>query len=417
MSNQLTLISIFNNKDNIKYINIIKDNILSEETKEILKYVDSYYKESTVNNISDWKSFGDWFLIKHPMLKSEQSAVYREIFAGLDALDTTKLPERDKILAEFITRNAMAKVADDAMRVAEGDSDDVSAVLTSVENLSKELGLIDNIDQYLVDDNIEELLQAVVAGGGYDWRLDALNLSLGPLRQGSFINIIARPDSGKTTMLASEATFMAPQLPDDRYVIWFNNEEEGRKVKLRCVQAATGMKLSEIEADPVNAWHNYEMAVGALDKIKFYSRPTFSVRDIEEVLARYPAGLIIFDQLRKVKGFDREAANDVGRMELLFQQAREWAKEYGPVLNVHQAGGDAEGQQYIEMNQVYGSQTAIQGESDAIVTIGRLHEAGYEYSRFLYVPKNKMAGGPKADESLRNGKFEVKINPTIARFE
>ena len=415
MNNQLILINLFKDRDNLKYRELVKDNILSEETKEVLKYVGLYYDNPTNTEISSWVDFGNWFLIKHPMYKSDKADMYKQIFSALDASVTP--PEARAILEDFITRNAMAQIADHALRVAEGESDDIEPVFEATESLAKELGNIDDVDKFLVDDDIDALLDATVGVGGFDWRLDELNLSLGPLRKGSFINLIARPDSGKTTMLASEATFMAGQMKDEECIVWFNNEEEGRKVKLRCVQAALGMELKDIEADPRLAWQKYGSAIGGADRIKFYSRPTFSVRDVEEVLAKYNPSLIVFDQLRKVKGFNKEAHNDIGRMELLFQQAREWSKEYGPVINVHQAGGSAEGKQYIEMNEVYGSQTAIQGESDAIVTIGRTHEPGYEYSRFIYVPKNKMSGGPKSDESLRNGKFEVRINPKIARFE
>ena len=66
---------------------------------------------------------------------------------------------------------------------------------------------------------------------------------------------------------------------------------------------------------------------------------------------------------------------------------------------------------------MHGSQTDIQGEADAIIALGRTHEPGFEQSRFIYIPKNKLAGGPLSDESQRNGKFEVLIQPDIARFK
>lgn len=222
---------------------------------------------------------------------------------------------------------------------------------------------------------------------------------------------------GKTTMLAAESTFMANQLLKEQTVLWFNNEEEGKKVKFRIIQAAIGWTSAAIEANPVKAYNLYEKEVGTLKKILIYDRPAFSYRDVHAVLKDYNPGLIIFDQLRKVKGFEKEGGNDVGRLQLLFQQAREWAKEFAPVINVHQARGDAEGQKWIELNQMHGSQTDIQGEVDAVIALGRSHEPGFEKSRFLYMPKNKMAGGPTSDEKYRNGKFEVEIQPEIARFK
>ena len=91
---------------------------------------------------------------------------------------------------------------------------------------------------------------------------------------------------------------------------------------------------------------------------------------------------------------------------------REIAKAYAPVITVHQADGTAEGVQWIDMSQLYMSKTGIQGEADAIITIGRQPDKGN--ARFMYIPKNKMTGNVP---SLRNGKFEIEIVPDLARFK
>jgi hypothetical protein len=124
--------------------------------------------------------------------------------------------------------------------------------------------------------------------------------------------------------------------------------------------------------------------------------------------------LIIIDQLWKVKGFEKEATTEVDRQTRMFAWARSLAKIHCPVVTVHQADGSAEGQLWIEMNQLYGSKTGIQGEADAIITLGRSHESGYENIRGLYVPKNKMVGD---DPAFRNGKFEITIQGAIGRFK
>ena len=64
------------------------------------------------------------------------------------------------------------------------------------------------------------------------------------------------------------------------------------------------------------------------------------------------------------------------------------------------------------MSQLHMSKTGIQGEADAIITIGRTMSK--PASRFIYVPKNKMKGD---DPSLRNGQFEVTLDGERARFK
>jgi hypothetical protein len=65
------------------------------------------------------------------------------------------------------------------------------------------------------------------------------------------------------------------------------------------------------------------------------------------------------------------------------------------------------------MHQLAGSQQAVQGELDAIVTIGR--DLSMPSMRYLYVPKNKLP--TPGDPSLRNGFFEVSPNFDKGRFD
>lgn len=74
-----------------------------------------------------------------------------------------------------------------------------------------------------ISDDLEELADSAVKQQGLRWRLSTLNQMLGSLRKGDFGFIFARPETGKTTFLASETTFMAEQLsPDSGPIIWFN---------------------------------------------------------------------------------------------------------------------------------------------------------------------------------------------------
>ena len=137
-----------------------------------------------------------------------------------------------------------------------------------------------------------------------------------------------------------------------------------------------------------------------------------SVYDVETLVEKYDVGLLIFDQLWKVHGFEKDAGNEVTRQTMIFNWAREMAKKIAPVITVHQADGSAEGQKWIDMGQLYGSKTGVQGEADAIITIGRLPEEGDK--RYLYIPKNKLDGN---NQALRNGRFEIEILPEIGRFK
>jgi hypothetical protein len=64
------------------------------------------------------------------------------------------------------------------------------------------------------------------------------------------------------------------------------------------------------------------------------------------------------------------------------------------------------------MQQLAGSQQAVQGELDAIVTIG--YDPQFPNLRYLYVPKNKLP--TPGDPTKRKGFEVVEPNFNIGRF-
>lgn len=417
---ELDIIKILSDRElYYKYRDLIKEELLTEQAYIIIQDIDEWFKEDSTRNSVDWSSFRSWFkVVKHPMFKEEKSKIYDSLFDKLEAeseLDETAI---QKILETFLERDYATQIAEIAYRIADGDSklrmDDIHTLMESYiddyERISKE-------EKEFVSQDLSTIIGNVVSGGGMDWRLDCLNESIGPIRRGDLILLGARPETGKTTFLASETAFMASQMDEDKYVLWFNNEEEGQKVKFRIVQAALGKETHEIESDPKNSLVEYEKIVGHWDKIKVFDKASISPRDIERIVKKYPPGLIVIDQLRKCRGFERQANNGVDRLRMLYEFARKLAKEHAPVITVHQARGDASGQKWINENQLEGCQTEIQGELDVQIMMGKIFESGYEYNRYINIVKNKLAGGPKCNPDMRHGKYEVLIEPEIARFK
>jgi replicative DNA helicase len=253
-----------------------------------------------------------------------------------------------------------------------------------------------------------------VASGGLNWRLKELNVALGPIRKGDFIIIAARPETGKTTFTASEASYMMTQLQPDEHVVWINNEEASNKVMMRVIQAYNQVTSSELLSDP--KVHESKFLLGGGERFLILDDDSGikSTNKIAMLFKEYKPGLIIFDQLDKVHGFkqDREDL----RIGQLYEWARDLAKEYCPVIAISQVDGTGEGEKWIQMNQLRGSKTDKIGEADAIVTIGKSNEPGMDLQRFIHVPKNKLFGGKETLEAHRHGCFEVDIEPAKARY-
>lgn len=268
-------------------------------------------------------------------------------------------------------------------------------------------------DFEFVTDDIEALLDSTVRQSGLRWRLDFLNKSLGSLRKGDFGFLFARPETGKTTILASEISFMLSQLDDDSGpILWFNNEEVSDKVKLRVVQAYFGIDLATLLSNPRKYNEQFNKEVGG--KFKIVKDTNIDKKLVERVLKAYPPSLILFDQLPKMKGFaaDREDLK-IGEIS---NWARGLAAQYAPTVGVFQAGGIAEGQKWLTMDYVANVTTAAQAEADWILGVGKTHAEGSEALRYLNISKNKLAGDTDSIEALRHGRSEVLIKPTIARY-
>ena len=368
----------------------------------------------------------DWGSLEAYLISDQSKRLTEEsIFKLKLALDKAKIFKEhvatDEVIKSLIELDYVAQIVDECKQVQEGTSDIEHVHIIATDAL-KDLERYIEKDDLFVTSDLSTIVDRI-SSSGYEWRLDALNKSLGPLRSGNFIIIAARVEVGKTTFLASEVSYIAPQLPKDRPVIWVNNEEESSVVFFRIVQAALGRDQASIISAPKDAMEAYKGLMGGDQNKIRVTRDTNTVRDLETLFREVNPGMIVFDQLDKVKGFKNEDRDDI-MLGKLYKWARELARTYGPVITASQLSAGAfeyKDPPFIGLDSLRGSRTDKPGEADAILTLGKYKEpsnAEEEFIRTLNVPKNKLpGGGPKQDESKRHGQFMITIHPTYARFE
>ena len=248
---------------------------------------------------------------------------------------------------------------------------------------------------------------------GLRWRLSALNKSLGPLRKGDAGLVFARVETGKTTFLCSEVSYFLTQLNGEN-CLFINNEEQNEKVVMRLIQGYFGVPYSELIKHASK--YDKEFIEHTKNSLRFVGGLEYSNRKtIEKLCRQLNPKLIVIDQTDKIQGFvnDREDL----RLGAIYQWTRELAKEYGPTINVCQADGTGENVRYLTMSNVSNSKTSKAAELDWILGIGTTHDSGWEAIRFLNISKNKLVGDENTDPSKRHGKFEVIIQPDIARYK
>lgn len=326
-------------------------------------------------------------------------------FSEKEELETTKT-----LLESFKTQKLCEEISVTAYDVTEGRKS-LEHLTQLMEKLYKPITTT-NLD--FVSDNPEDLIEYVKATDGFRWRLKTLNRMLGSIRKGDFLFFVARPETGKTTMLASEVSYMLSQLTDDAGpIIWFNNEEQGSKVKIRVIQAYFGIT----HANWVKDYKKYteRFVKETKGRFKLVDNAVLTKNEAVRYIENLKPSLVVFDQLDKVQGFsnDREDL----RLGAIYIWAREIAKKCCPVIGVSQASGSGEGEEFLTMDQISNSKTSKPAEADAIVGIGFENKPGLEYRRGISIIKNKLIGDSDTDPALRHGKMHVLIKPNVARYE
>jgi replicative DNA helicase len=394
----IQLLKYLSNKENYENcIKYVKETFVPKEAWVILKNLPKF---PPFVSGSPWTytDFYTWFALSNPGNKT--LPILQTLCTALDAHATLDID--DSIVQSFVDQQFAEKIIQEAEKVL----DNAGGNFTNIQSLivqykAQSVKLEKSLTAKPILTHYDYLFGASKAG--YDFSLPCLNTLLGPLSS-ELIIVGARPDGGKTTFLVQEAVHIAKQLPKGKCVLWFNNEEAINKIFRRIVQNALTITSADVEADKISALRQYERTVGK-DKIILID-DAHDWQVINNALDTYSPGLIIIDQLYKVKGESTDGL-EAEQFRVKCSTAREIAKHVCPVIVSNQLDGTAEGVQYPPMGTLYGSKTGAQGEADAIVLIGR--DRANPDKRYLYTPKNKLTG-------RSSDYYELTLDTETARF-
>lgn len=242
----------------------------------------------------NWSDFYTTFALENPQYKNLEL-----IHTLCDKLESDKDPVSDDVTQMFTNRTYAETVAEEAIKVAEGRTNSFINIFNTLDDYKRaSVKLEKALMEELGSEDMLDSLDAIKTSG-MTWYLGCLNKLLGPLNN-EFILLASRPDGGKTTLLANECWYLAKQLSEGKQILWFNNEEHIRKVKLRVIQSFLGWTKEDVLADKITAVKKYEDEFGK-DRIIFIDDANH-INRVEKAIDRYNPGLIIVDQLYKVQG-------------------------------------------------------------------------------------------------------------------
>lgn len=393
-----------------KYMPQINGSIVTAGTLAILEDFGRYF-EALDHDVVDFQLFIPRMHNWHPAVTEEVMAT--RVMAVRAAAKGNITEEVENLLQTEIA-NAVLSTSITALNAqyADGELESLGYAMSSVmEEHKRNAGVV--AEDY-IDEKITNLLDEDDDLGGYTWRLGCLRRSMRGLRGGDFGIVAGRPDKGKTTFIASEVTYMAPQIPKHRNILWLNNEGPGRRIIPRLYQAALGITRSEMVAMNIAGELEgaYEAVMGRLDKIRVIDIHGMYVSRVESLIEAHDAEIVVYDMIDNINGF-----GDAARTDLALEQMYQWARMCAVNLNhagiaTSQISADGDGEMFPTLGQLKDSKTGKQGACDWQMMIGASNDPGLTSLRYISLPKNKLrlegaSGDPRAT---------VQFKPEIARY-
>lgn len=356
-----------------------------------------------------------WEIIKvdHPTLTLAQKMDIKTVLDGVRDLGTWSEEFGNKILTAVWKEQVFTMVAKYGIDGAQGKIKDLEGLKEILDKHGSDFIPKDSFME--CSSGIDELIEQESTGTKWGFQLKSLHDKLGGMSAGHFLQLMARPDCGKTAFLVSCVAAPGGWADQGAVIDWYANEEPVKRTRWRCISAFTGLtkdKLIEHKDEATLLWEKLRSKVRTIE-IPFGT-------PVERIAARTrdrKPDIVIVDQLDKlgVRPLAGEFAGETDRIRLLYIKFREIAKQHNClVVGVCQASADAEGHTIVTYDMAENSKTGKAAECDVFLGIGRraLKDGMLEedYTRWITCSKNKLDTGWK-------GVITSKLQPTISRFE
>ena len=390
----------------------VPNEALDPQTLALLDDFGVYFKRMPESAVIDVKSFLPVFRSQHPKLGADTARAYEGIIQSIE--QDVPAEERSGIMLSMLELRLGTDLAAALHKWDEGNLPNIHETLRGIaDNFEKDAD-VKTLDYIRVD--INDLLDQRADNNGIAWRLQCLADCMRGLRGGDFGIIAGRPDKGKTTFIASEVTHMATQLPPDKNILWLNNEGKGETIYMRLIQAALGLRMSEVTAirdSGGDVAKKYAEVVGDLHRIRIVDIHGLDTYAVENLIRANNPGIVVYDMIDKIRGFGDAARTDLG-LEAMYDWARELGVKYDLIgLATSQISNEGDGLLYPTLGMLKDSKTGKQGACDFQLMIGASNDPNLGGLRYLSLPKNKLrregaAGDPRAT---------VNYKPEIARYD
>lgn len=215
MNTELLLLKLLLYNNNYsKYNYLIDYNYIKEYNIELYYIYNTLKELYELTNNPTLNDLEVYFFSKYTTNKDRYSLLFdslKEIEVSEEVIET--------VLQDLVKKKYALTLSEKALAYTQGRAS-LEDITANYDALYKDVKPLVEEDEFISTD-IEELANSVVLTNGLRWRLQCLNKSLGSLRKGDFGAIFARPETGKTTFLADQISYMLDQT--EQPLLWFKS--------------------------------------------------------------------------------------------------------------------------------------------------------------------------------------------------
>ena len=387
---------------------------IDKRTKAIVADIGKYFEANPEETELDFASFRSMFFTTwHKNLSKDDCDFYNKLISRMeeDVPDSVKGTIINQLLElEFATK--VANLVDEydqgeEIEIVEAVSDLVARTKTSMERVCE--SSYADFDEADVSEDGDD--------SGLKWPLPVMNEHYRNILGGDQYIVAARPGKGKTSLLTFINWGIAKQLPEDKVIVWFNNESRRQRIMSRQIMSALGksnQELAQLKAAGTLR-EEYVKEMGSADRVKIYDihgKSTYHLESILESIGLDNVGAIIVDMLDNVRSTGSTDLREDQRLERLYQWSRELGVQYdAPVFVTSQISNEGAGLLFPTENMLKDSKTGKQGACDGIIMLGASDDPLQARFRGLSMPKEKCKR-----EGASDMREEVRFDEDRGRF-
>lgn len=389
----LALLRIIKHKEQFdKVVRFIPNSAIDKRTKAVVTDIKRYFDDNPEETQLSMPAFRSlFFTVYHKGMKDETIDFYNKLLERM---------EQDE--SESITKNIINQLLELeyatalANRVSSYEAGDDINIITEVDTLTERVK--DTLErsegfEYISFD--ADAVEITNDDEGYKWPLECMNAVYRNIKGGDQYIIAARPGLGKTTFITHLNYSMAQDMPENKIIVWFNNESRKERIMQRSIQSAIGCtnkELYEIHAAG-DLRERYAKSMGNAERVRVYDIHGKSNHHLEEILESIGVdnvGAIVFDMLDNVRSSSSKEIREDQRLERLYQWARELGVKYNcPTFPTSQVSNEGAGELFPTENMLKDSKTGKQGACDGIVVLGWNDDPTTPNNRGVGMPKTK----------------------------